>query len=123
MCCGDTKTRARRILMLREEAQRISTIASETLESFALRIEGSAPYIYEMRKTADGKCPFLKGDVCAIYALRPLVCQYYPFELRMGESGGYVFSFTDECPGIGKGKRVGRDYFERLFQEASNRLH
>lgn len=108
--------------MLREEAQRISSVVSEPLEAFARNIEGSAPYAYEIQKTTDGRCFFLEGDSCAIYALRPLVCQYYPFELRMGESGGYAFSFTDECPGIGKGKRVARDYFERLFQEASNRL-
>jgi len=56
-----------------------------------------------MRKTEDGRCIFLKGDSCSIYSIRPLICKFYPFELRRTGKGRFIFTYTDECPGIGGG--------------------
>lgn len=122
LCCGDTETRVRRILLLELEAQRISDRTSKPVDDFARRIKGNAPYVYEMRKTESGKCLFLKKDLCAIYPWRPLICRYYPFQLKMRKSGVYDFSFSPECPGVGKGERLREDHFEKLFQEARDML-
>jgi Fe-S-cluster containining protein len=122
LCCGDTEVRARHILMLKKEAERISETTSRSVEDFACRTEGCEPYVYEMRKSASGRCLFLERDACTVYASRPLVCRYYPFELRTLRNGRLVFSSTKECPGIGRGKLLGKVYFEELFRLARNQI-
>jgi Fe-S-cluster containining protein len=119
-CCGDTETRVRHILLLRFEADRISKAKSQPINEFAGEIEDHEPYVYEIsKKSEERKCVFLKGNHCEIYTLRPLICRFYPFELKTTKNGKYEFSYTEECRGIGKGRRLGRAYFENLFQQAS----
>jgi len=108
--------------MIEVEARRICEATPQSIVTFAHRIEGRTPYVYEMRKNQTGKCVFLKEDSCTIYALRPLVCRFYPFELKPGKRGGYLFSFTDECPGIGEGKLLTSGEFRELMREAKDRL-
>jgi Fe-S-cluster containining protein len=122
LCCGDTETHARHILLLREEARIISRVVLKPVESFARQIKYHEPYVYEMRKTsAEGKCLFLHGTDCCVYKQRPLVCRFYPFKL-VTLRGEHRFRCTSECPGIGKGRRLERDYFEELFRQACVRL-
>lgn len=119
LCCGDTKDRTRRILLSEKDAQTISNATSKPVESFATEVRGHSPYVYEMRKTGkDGKCVHLQDTDCGIYDLRPLVCRFYPFELTTMKSGKHEFLCTWECPGIGKGKRLERNYFQELFIRA-----
>lgn len=120
LCCGDTENRRRRILMVREEAYAIAEVVDRRVSSFAVRVKGRLPYVYEVKKT-EGRCPFLEGADCAAYAVRPLVCRFYPFELTT-EGGRHVFRCTMECPGVGKGFRLGRGYFLRLLREAYRQL-
>lgn len=118
LCCGDTKTRVRRILLLKKETERISEATSKTITEFAERIKGHSPYVYEMRKTAqNGKCVFLKDDRCIIYTLRPVICRFYPFELKVTKDGGHEFCFTEECLGIRKGKMLKKEYFNDLLKQ------
>jgi hypothetical protein len=123
LCCGDTKSRTRHVLLLREEAQTISKAVLQAVEAFAVEIKGQEPYAYEMKKTAEeGKCLFLEGRNCIVYELRPLVCRFYPFELRAKKDGKHRFFYTQECPGIGKGKKLERNHFEQLFKRAHRQL-
>jgi Fe-S-cluster containining protein len=123
LCCGDTKSRTRRILLLMEDARKISGGVLKPVEAFAILTRSSEPYVYEMRKTrGEGKCLFLEGADCSIYAVRPLVCRFYPFELATLKNGKPCFSGTKECPGIGRGKRLERKYFESLLKRAHNQL-
>lgn len=124
LCCGDAKARVRHILLLKKEAERISEITSKSAEMFATEIEGHEPYVYEMIKTEEkGKCFFLKENKCTIYNLRPLICRFYPFQLSPAKGGKYKFFCTKECPGIGKGKKLGKNHFENLFQHAWEQTH
>ena len=116
LCCGDTKDRVRRILLLRVEAKSISQKTHKRVNDFAESLDGSELYIYVMKKAENGKCVFLKGDLCTIYQTRPLICRFYPFELRADENCKHVFAYTDECPAIGRGPYLEKDYFERLFR-------
>jgi len=116
LCCGDTTGRVRRILLLKIEAKRISLKTNKSVNSFAEKRDGSEPYIYVIKKTANGKCVFLKDNLCTIYHTRPLICRFYPFELKEDENRKHVFAYTDECPAIGKGPYFGKSYFERLFK-------
>lgn len=121
-CCGDTPTKTRHIIMIDVEARRICEATLQSIVTFAHRIEGRTPYVYEIRKNQTGKCVFLNKDSCTVYALRPLVCRFYPFKLKPRKRGGHLFSFTNECPGIGKGKRLTLEEFRELMREAKDRL-
>lgn len=116
-CCGDTKARTRLILLLEAEVDRIAEKTLRNRGEFAERVVGSEPYAYLMKKTENGKCIFLVDSLCSIYQIRPLICRFYPFELKNVNGGKYAFICTDECPNVGKGPRLGRTFFERLFKE------
>jgi Fe-S-cluster containining protein len=116
-CCGDTEEKVRSILLLKREAEQIAKETSKSIEEFAERIEGAQPYVYRMRKTTDGKCVFLKDSLCSIYHIRPLICKFYPFQLENIENGRFKFTYTKECPNIGKGQKLRRKFFENLFRE------
>lgn len=117
LCCRDTEDKVRMILLLRNEADHISKKTSMSLDEFAEKIEGSEPYVYRMRKTRDGECIFLGDESCSIYKMRPLICRFYPFQLKNLRNNRHAFTFTDECPGIGKGPQLERRFFQRLFRK------
>jgi Fe-S-cluster containining protein len=123
LCCGDSKQKSRHILLLEAEAKRISSQTFKLLNDFSVEINDKNPYNYEMKKTSEGKCVFFQDNKCSIYPLRPLICMFYPFELKFEEDMEFhVFGFTFECPGIGLGKELGQIDFERLFALAQERL-
>ena len=123
LCCGDTKERSRHVLLLMKEAEKIATNTSQPISVFTTRIDGKKPYTYEMKKTEEsGACIFLANNRCTIYSLRPLICRFYPFELRNRDAQEYEFLCTKECPGINKGKILGAQYFAKLFRLAQTRL-
>jgi len=105
------------ILLLKSEAERISQKTLKKLDEFAERIEEQEPYVYLMRKTFDGKCVFLKDNLCAVYEMRPLICRFYPFNLDNLGNHNYVFSYTEECPDIGSGPQLKKRFFDKLFAE------
>jgi len=117
LCCGDTKDKVRSILLLKTEADLISKRTFKVLDKFAEKVEGFEPYIYQMTKTEDGKCVFLKDNSCSIYEIRPLICRFYPFQLKKIRNSRFAFTYTDECTGIGEGPQLKRDFFQRLFQK------
>jgi Fe-S-cluster containining protein len=122
ICCGDTEKRIRRILLLKLEADRISKKTLKPTAEFAFRIEGSEPYVYEMKKTKNGHCVFLEANLCTIYSVRPLICMFYPFELRGDRADRHIFSYTSECPCIGHGPELKKEYFERLFAKSASMI-
>lgn len=115
LCCGDTEDRIRSILLLKIETDFISKRTLKGIDKFAEKIEGFEPYTYRMRKTEDGKCVFLRDNSCSIYQIRPLICRFYPFQLKNLRNNRYTFTHTNECQGIGKGHELKREFFERLF--------
>jgi Fe-S-cluster containining protein len=120
ICCGNTQEKIRHILLLSAEAEQIAAATSHPISEFAVKVEGKAPYSHEMRKTGeDGKCIFLENNRCTIYPLRPLICRFYPFELKTALNRKHEFLYTDECPGIGKGKVFEKKHFKKLFQLAN----
>lgn len=119
LCCGDTKARVRHILLLATEARRISEETSLPIREFATKTASRGPYAYEMKKTAqEGKCLFLENNNCRIYSLRPLICRFYPFELKSSENGQVRFSYTKDCPGTREGNQPTRKFFEGLLKDA-----
>ena len=121
ICCGDTNEKTRHILLLPPEAEQISKTTSQPTSRFAVKINSTEPYTYEMKKREDGKCVFLENNRCTIYAVRPLICRFYPFELKSLGDKKYQFLFTEECPAIGKGRLLSEGYFRKMFRLACAR--
>ncbi len=117
LCCGDTNDRIRNVRLLKIEVDKIAKDTGKDVWDFAESLKGPGPYKYRMKKQA-GKCVFLENGLCSVYATRPLTCRFYPFELREIDDGRKVFSFTDECPCIGRGGRLERGHFEDLFMQS-----
>jgi Fe-S-cluster containining protein len=90
----------------------------QPISKFAVKIMSKAPYSYEMKKRESGKCVFLENDRCTIYPLRPLICRFYPFELKTSNSKKPAFLYTKECPSINKGQLLNKDYFRKMFRLA-----
>jgi Fe-S-cluster containining protein len=105
------------ILLLKSEAEKTSRKTLKNLDEFAEQIEGQEPYAYLMRKTFDGRCVFLKDNLCAIYEIRPLICKFYPFKLDNLGKNRYAFTYTEECLGIGSGPKLKKEFFNTLFAE------
>jgi len=108
---------------LESEAEKIASHTCQLMTDFSVEINDNDPYVYEMKKSSEGKCVFLKDSQCSIYPLRPLICMCYPFELKFDEDKEmYNFDFTIECPGINQGKFLGKTDFKKLFGLAQERL-
>ena len=123
LCCCDTKQKTRHILLLEAEAKKIASHTSRPILDFSVENKDQLPYVYEMKKTCEGKCIYLKRNQCSIYPLRPLICRFYPFELKFDEKKGLNnFDFTFECPGINQGKLIGEKDFKKLFKLAQESL-
>ena len=128
LCCGDTPTNKRHVLLLRSDVDRIATETNREISTFASEVYGKKPYLYEMHKNVDGKCVFLQENKCTLYAVRPLICRFYPFELTSDQKGFCTFRVTDECPGvcpgtIGVGEKLAEGYFRALLELARVELN
>ena len=72
------------------EAKKIAAYTSCFIHDFSTIVKDKLPYVYEMKKTSEGKCVYLKDKQCIIYPLRPLICMFYPFELKFDEVKGCI---------------------------------
>jgi len=121
-CCGDTDKHTRHVLILASEARTIAVETGMRIEEFAQRLENCEPYEFEIRKK-NSSCVFLNGVSCSIYSKRPLICRFYPFDMKRSESGTLEFGLPEhECHGIGHGRKLTQDYYMRLLQIAVQRL-
>jgi Fe-S-cluster containining protein len=121
-CCGNTKEKNRHIIILETEAQEIQKQTELGIEAFCSEIQDKQPYVFEM-KLSEGKCFFLKSDGCSIYDFRPMICRFYPFELKFDETQQtYAFTATAECPALNQGKRLTQTDFKQLFWLAEKKL-
>lgn len=118
-CCGDTPTKVRRILLLPIEANRVSVKTGMEVHVFTKTVSRDGVYKFEVKKRCkDGKCVLLDGNRCTIYAIRPLVCRFYPFQLENSRIGLPRFPYAEDCPGVGKGVILTIKFFNELFQIA-----
>jgi len=111
-------------LLLDNEAKNISVHTGLSIEKFAQKNHSNSSYVFEMKKLNEGKCIFLKDNLCLIYENRPLICRFYPFELNYDKDKDlHIFSYTVECPKINNAERIlTKKYFEELFSLAKQRL-
>lgn len=120
VCCKDSKSRRRKILLLEGEAVEIERLSGLRKKDFSVRSGRPDAYSRRMKKIG-GACFFLGKDKrCRIYEKRPLVCMFYPFELS--EKGEISVSRRKECEGLLEGSRVPRKFFEKLLIEAKRRF-
>lgn len=127
ICCGDTEQKTRHILLTQKDAEKIAAHTKRQIEAFAEVAANSEPYVLEMKKNPKtGKCVFHQHNQCPIYAVRPLICRFYPFRLTMDTAGTFVFAETAECPQIQpctqKTLKLNQTHFKRLLQQAQTEL-
>ncbi len=121
-CCGDTAKRTRHVLILASEAQAIAARTGIRVEEFAHKVKDSKPYEFQVRKK-NKRCVFLTGVSCSIYSDRPLICRFYPFVLEQSKNRTFEFKLPEhECRGIGRGKKLTRDYYVSLLRIAIGKL-
>ena len=119
-CCGDVPNHKRQILLLPFEAYQISQKMNRVVQDFAEPAVESGTYTLKMRKK-DNHCLFLNGNRCGIYEIRPLICRFYPTSLQQ-DGSNYIFEIAEECPGLGKGKCLDRNYYLSLLKLAQTNL-
>lgn len=110
--------------MLESEVQEIREQTKLDIDTFCSEIVDKQPYIFEM-KISNDKCFFLNNNgYCDIYNSRPLICRFYPFELKFDtEQQTYLFAATEECPALNQGsKRLTQTDFKLLFCMAEKKL-
>jgi Fe-S-cluster containining protein len=123
LCCGNTKEKTRHIIILENEAKEIQKQTNLNINEYCFEITTQQPYKFEMKKPHNEKCFFLKQDGCSIYDVRPMICRFYPFELKFDEKQQkYVFAATAECPALNQGKRLTQSHFKMLFWLAEEKL-
>lgn len=109
--------------MIKSEAHDIAVQTGQQPEDFCIEVSAIQPYVYEMKKTSEGKCVFLRDNQCSIYQLRPLICRFYPFELKFDlQLNRHIFNYTLECPGINFGGVMRERDFLNLFLQATKKL-
>jgi len=113
-CCRDTEKRIRRILLSEVDVRRIREKTKLQTKNFAYLLKGETPFKLEMKKI-NGKCIFLKGNKCRIYLARPLICRCFPFWIEKTKES-FIFKVSSDCPGIGKGKLLGKSLFIKLLK-------
>lgn len=78
---------------------------------YLTRLEDGLGYGIALRA---GRCVFLKQDLrCAIYAVRPVQCQTYPFWPELVASARAWRAEGARCEGIGHGQAVPVAFIER----------
>ena len=112
-CCKDQGGINRRILLTRDDYVRIKKLKGQG--DFASR-NNDEVYPYIMKKVG-GACVFLDKNKCSLYAKRPLICQFYPFSLRVNDDK-YIFGFDDKCEGLNVGDILDKKHFLNLITTA-----
>ncbi|MFH1328962.1 MAG: YkgJ family cysteine cluster protein [Candidatus Bathyarchaeota archaeon] len=120
LCCRSTSTRKRHVFALRKEVMRISDQLGRPIKFFSKPSSTFEGFSYELR-IIKGRCIFLENNHCLIYSRRPLICRCYPFWLEK-ERYKYVFYFSKECPAIGSGSKLKKDFFEKLLKQSVKKL-
>ena len=118
LCCRDAGRHLRRIMLTPADADRIAQATQMPLEGFCKPANHSpAPFFRIMRKES-GTCIFLDGNsMCRVYSTRPLICRCYPFPVEFDEQVVTFASPTKDCPGVGRGAKLPKEFFEKLAQE------
>ncbi len=120
VCCQDTVNRRRHVMLLAIEGNEISKGTGIPIEQFASKTSNET-YSYEMLKN-NGACRFLAGNTCLVYDHRPLVCVFYPFEMKNEGDSLKILLTGGDCPGIGRGEKLQETFFRRLAETAIGRL-
>jgi len=124
LCCRDTETHRRKIILTSKDIENIARSTHQSPKEFCRATHAAPkPFSFVVKKIS-GSCPFLDGNsMCTIYEFRPLICRCYPFTIDYKGKNRITFTFSSkECPGLGRGRKLGAAFFEKLAQEITNNL-
>ena len=69
------------------------------------------------KNSLNGKCIFLKNNRCRVYESRPSQCRTWPFWNENMNAKIWNEEIFNNCPGIGKGKKVKADIIKKFLKE------
>jgi len=122
LCCRDTGSHRRKIILTPKDIDNIAKVTHQSPKNFCRATHAAPKPFSHIMKKMSGSCLFLNGDsTCTIYDSRPLICRSYPFAVEY--EGNNVIAFTassKDCPGLGRGKKLPREFFEKLAQEVTS---
>ena len=123
LCCRDTSERRRRILLTPADLDRITEVTKLPNEKYSRSTHAAPkPFCRAMRKDS-GTCVFLGSDtLCKIYDSRPIICRCYPFMVEFDDRSVSFSVSAKDCPGLGRGEKLRREFFEKLGGEVMNNL-
>ncbi len=114
LSCFNSCCRDKRLGLLPYDVLRLSRALGLESDAFlarhgALEIEpGSGWPVVRIALAADGRCPFVRAEGCAVYADRPTCCRIYPLAraVGLGADGApaevlLVDATEDRCGGFG----------------------
>jgi Fe-S-cluster containining protein len=117
-CCRDNGRHIRKIVLTPMDADIISKSTRLSLDEFCIPShQVSAPFFRIMKKNS-GSCIFLDDNSkCKVYDSRPMICRCYPFPVEFDDQGVIFHPPSKDCPGIGRGDKLDRQFFEKLAKE------
>jgi hypothetical protein len=117
-CCRDTDKRRRKIVLTSADLKSIAKTTNLSTDEFC-RVSHAAPepFRHIMRESC-GACIFLgRESTCDIYDSRPMICRCYPFLIQFDENNIVFSVFSKDCPGLGRGRKLTKEFFEKIGQE------
>jgi len=65
-------------------------------------------------KSLNGKCIFLKQNLCSAYPVRPAQCRTWPFWTANLKQSFWQGPLRERCPGIGQGRFYTEQEIEQI---------
>jgi Fe-S-cluster containining protein len=117
-CCRDTGKRRRKIVLTSADLESIAKITQLRVNEFCRASHiAPRPFRWIMRENY-GACIFIgENSKCRIYDSRPMICRCYPFSVEWDETNMTFSLSRNECPGLGRGIKLQKQFFEKLAQE------
>jgi Fe-S-cluster containining protein len=120
-CCRDTGRRRRKIVLTSADLRSIAETTHLSTNEFC-RASHTAPEPFRhIMRERYGACTFLDKDSrCNIYNTRPMICRCYPFSIQFDDNNIIFLVSSKDCPGLGRGSKLLKGFFENLAQEVVN---
>jgi len=92
------------VYMTKEDRIRMAKELNLSTRKFTKQYCEKTDGVHHLVDGAEGRCHFLTGNKCGIYAGRPTQCRTWPFWPEVMDPKVWKKEVSDFCPGVGKGK-------------------
>jgi len=101
----------------KEEALAAAGFLNMEADEFLLHFTREFDHRRILANGGDDHCVFLEDGKCLIYPVRPAQCRTYPFWPENLRNRDTWRQTQDECPGLGRGKRITKEEIRLFIKE------